>query len=51
MLHQAEQFILNEYIVCPISYGTSSMLLSSRAKDIRVTPTGGVIFYHVYIEN
>ncbi|MEY8417397.1 peptide ABC transporter substrate-binding protein [Tissierella praeacuta] len=51
LLHQAEQFILNEYIVCPISYGTSSMLLSSRAKDIRVTPTGGVIFYHVYIEN
>jgi len=51
LLHQAEQFIIDEHIVCPISYGTSSMLLSSRAKDIRITPTGGVIFYHVYIEN
>lgn len=51
LLHKAEKFLIDEYIVCPISYGTSSMLLSSKAKDIRITPTGGVIFHHVYIED
>lgn len=49
LLHQAEEFILSEHIVCPIAYGTSSMLLSTKAKDIRITPTGSTIFHYVYI--
>ncbi|MBU5437075.1 peptide ABC transporter substrate-binding protein [Tissierella sp. MSJ-40] len=50
LLHKAEEMALADYIVCPISYGSSTLLIKNKVKDLKITPTGGVIFDYVYID-
>lgn len=50
LLHEAEEFALKNYIVCPLTYGSSTLLLSNRVKDFRISPTGSITFHYVYIE-
>lgn len=51
LLNQAEKWIIDEYVICPIVYGTSSYVMNQRIKGVQITPTGSVVFEFMYAEN
>lgn len=50
LLHKAEEWLMDEFIVAPISYPTFTYVLDKKFKDVRVPATDTLMFEFIYVE-
>ena len=50
LLNEAEKWIINEYVIAPLTFGSASYVLDSKFQGIQMTPRGYPVFEYIYIQ-